>query len=262
MTDFSRFSLEGRTAIVTGGGGGIGRGCARAFAQAGANVVIASVPPEEIPPAVEEIEALGGRALGVAVDVSKSDQVADMVKQSMDRFGRIDILANVAGGSFSRSPYTTQFTKAPLLDMSEEDFMGVFEVNVKSAFLCSKAVVPIMKKQGKGVIINIGSGAGRGNPTQSQDMAAYAAAKAAVINLTVNMAHQWGPEVRVNCIAPGLINTLRVGGGRTDFLESAARRVAVGRVGVADDIGGVALFLASEASGFVNGAILDAHGGS
>jgi NAD(P)-dependent dehydrogenase (short-subunit alcohol dehydrogenase family) len=261
MTDLSRFSLEGQTAIVTGGGGGIGRGCARAFAKAGANVVIASVPPEEIPPAVAEVEALGVQALGVTVDVSKSDQVAAMVKQSVEKFGRIDILANVAGGSFSRSSYTTQFKKVPLVEMSEEDFMGVFEINVKSVFLCSKAVVPVMKKQGKGVIINIGSNAGRGNPTNSLDMAAYAAAKAAVINLTVNMAHQWGPDVRVNCIAPGMINTPRVGTDR-GALANAAKRIAVGRVGVADDIGGVALFLASEAAAFVNGAILDAHGGS
>ncbi|HEX9879643.1 MAG TPA: glucose 1-dehydrogenase [Candidatus Binatia bacterium] len=261
MADLTRFSLEGLTAIVTGGGGGIGRGCARAFARAGANVVIASVPPEEIPPAVAEVEEVGGQALGVAVDVSKSDQVAEMVKRSMERFGRIDILANVAGGSFSRSSYTAQFQRAPLAELSEEDFMGVFEINVKSTFLCSKAVYPIMKARGKGVIINIGSSAGRGNPTMSAEMGAYAAAKAAVINLTVNMAHQWGPEVRVNCIAPGLINTPRVGYDRPD-LEGATKRIAVGRVGHADDIGGVALFLASEAAGFVNGAILDVHGGS
>ncbi len=260
MTDFSRFSLEGQTAIITGGSGGIGRGCARAFAKAGANLVIASVPPEEIPPAIAEVEALGVQAIGVTVDVSNAAQVSEMVKQSMQRFGRIDILANVAGGSYSRSDYTPKFTRGPLLELSEADFMGAFEVNVKGAYLCAKAIVPIMKSQGKGVIINIGSTAGLGNPT-SHDMAAYAAAKAAVMSLTVNMAHQWGPEIRVNCIAPGVINTPRVGTDTRDF-GSAAKRIAVGRVGVADDIGGVALFLASDAASFVNGTIIQAHGGA
>lgn len=262
MTDFSAFSLAGRTAIITGGSGGIGRGCARAFAKAGANVVIASVPPEEIPPAVAEVEALGVGALGVVVDVSNGAQVAEMVKRSMERFGRIDILVNVAGGSYSRTPYAPQFGRAPLLELSEEDFMGAFEVNVKGTFLCAKAVVPIMKARGKGVIVNISGGGAAGGAPIGRDMAAYASAKAAVLNLTVNMAHQWGPEVRVNCIAPGLINTPRVGGDRTRAdLENAAKRVAVGRVGTADDVGPVAVFLASEAAAFVNGAIIAVHGG-
>ncbi len=260
MTDFSRFSLEGRTAVITGGSGGIGRGCARAFAKAGANLVLASVPPEEIPPAIAEVEALGAQAIGVTVDVSSASQVAEMVKQSMQKFGRIDILANVAGGSYSRSEYTPKFMRGPLLELSEKDFMGAFEVNVKGAFLCSKAIVPIMKSQGKGVIINIGSISGLANPT-SNDMAAYGAAKAAVMNLTINMAHQWKPDIRVNAIAPGLINTPRVGGDVRD-LTSAAESIAVGRVGEADDIGSVALFLASDAAAFVNGTIFQAHGGS
>ncbi len=257
--DFSAFSLAGKTAIVTGGSGGIGRGCARAFARAGANVVIASVPPEEIPPAVMEVEALGVGALGVTVDVSNGAQVAEMVKRSMERFGRIDILVNVAGGSYSRSPYTPQFARAPLLELSDEDFMGAFEVNVKGTFLSAKAVVPIMKAQGKGVIVNIGSSAGRGAPTRPE-MAAYAAAKAAVMNLTINMAHQWGPEIRVNCIAPGVIDTPRPGMDRAD-VRAAAARIALGRTGTPDDIGHVALFLASDGAAFVNGAIIEVHGG-
>jgi NAD(P)-dependent dehydrogenase (short-subunit alcohol dehydrogenase family) len=251
--------LRGKTAIVTGGSGGIGRACARAFAQAGADVVIASVPPEDILPAVGEVEALGARALGVTVDVSNADQVADMVKRTMARFRRIDVLVNVAGGSYSRSSYTPRFARAPLLELSEEDFMGAFEVNVKGTFLCAKAVVPIMKAQGKGVIVNIGSSAGRGRPARPE-LAAYAAAKAAVMNLTINMAHQWGPEIRVNCIAPGVIGTPRPGESRPDF-EKAAARIAVGRTGTADEIGRVALFVASDGASFVNGAIVDVHGG-
>jgi 3-oxoacyl-[acyl-carrier protein] reductase len=137
--------------------------------------------------------------------------------------------------------------------------MGAFEVNVKGTFLCAKAVAPIMKAQGKGVIINIGSSAGRGGPTRPE-MAAYASAKAAVMNLTINMAHQWGPEIRVNCIAPGVIDTPRPGEGRPNLAESAAR-IALGRTGTADEIAEVALFLASDRASFVNGAVVDVHGG-
>ena len=99
--DLSRFSMEGRTVIITGGSSGIGLGCAKAFAQAGANVVIASLPAQSLPPAVAEIEALGVSALGVLADVTKPEQVDSMVQQALDRFGRIDTLVNVAGGTYS-----------------------------------------------------------------------------------------------------------------------------------------------------------------
>ena len=254
----SQFSLEGKTAIITGGSGGIGRGCARAFARAGSNVVIASVPPEEIPPAVAEVESYGAAALGVVADVSNASQVADLIARAKHRFDAIDILVNVAGGSYSRSPDTPRFARAPLVDLSEEDFMGAFEVNVKGTFLCSKAVAPIMKAQGKGVIINIGSGVARGGPTRPE-LSAYAAAKAAVMNLTINMAHQWAPEIRVNCIAPGVIDTPR-SGGAFDLSQTAPRN-ALRRIGTADDVGNVALFLASDAAAFVTGAIIDVDGG-
>lgn len=259
MSDLPAFSLQGKTAIITGGSGGIGRGCARVFARAGANIVIASVPPEDIPPAVAEIETLGAAALGVVADVSNASQVAQMVAETKRRFGGVDVLVNVAGGSYSRSPYTPRFARAPLIELSEEDFMGAFEVNVKGTFLCSKAVVPLMKAQGKGVIINIGSGAARGGPTRPE-MSAYAAAKAAVMNLTVNMAHQWAPEIRVNCIAPGIVSVPRLAGERFDDAAAAAR-IALQRAGTPDDIGNVALFLASDASAFITGAVIDVDGG-
>src|SRR5262245_7910669 len=102
--DLSRFSLEGRTAIITGGSSGIGLGCAKAFAQSGANVVIASLPEESLAPAVAEVEALGVSAIGVKVDATQQDQVEAMVQRAMDRFGRIDVLVNVAGGTYSRNP--------------------------------------------------------------------------------------------------------------------------------------------------------------
>jgi NAD(P)-dependent dehydrogenase (short-subunit alcohol dehydrogenase family) len=188
--DLSRFSMEGRTVIITGGSGGLG--CARAFAQAGANVVIASLPAQSLPPAVAEIEALGVSALGVLADVTKPEQVDSMVQQTLDRFGRIDTLVNVAGGTYSRNPEMPQFSRAPLLELSPEDFMMAYEVNVKSAFLCSRAVVPHMKKLGKGAIINTGSESGDLNRKQGGEFSAYASAKAALHRLTAMMAYQWG----------------------------------------------------------------------
>ena len=260
--DLSRFSLEGRTAIITGGSGGIGRACASAFAKAGANVVIASLPPDSIPPVIQEIESLGVAGLGLAIDVSNAEQVKSMVDQTLLKFSRVDVLVNVAGGSYSRNPYVPSFKRAPLLDLAPEDFMMAYEINTKSAFLCAKTVVPVMKARGKGNIINIGSISGRGTKKERADMAAYGSAKAAVMNLTLHMAHQWGPEVRVNCIAPGIIDTPRPQGtNRQELSSEAVNRIALGRAGRADEVASVALFLASDAASFVSGAIVDVNGG-
>jgi 7-alpha-hydroxysteroid dehydrogenase len=260
--NLSRFSLEGRTAIITGGSGGIGRACASAFAKAGANVVIASLPPDSIPPVVQEVEALGAAGLGLTVDVSNAEQVKSMVDQTLAKFGRVDILVNVAGGSYSRNPYMPSFKRAPLLDLAPEDFMMAYEINTKSAFLCAKSVVPAMKAYGKGNIINIGSISGRGTKKERADMAAYGSAKAGVMNLTLHMAHQWGPEIRVNCIAPGIIDTPRPQGtNRQELSSEAVKKIALGRAGRADEVASVALFLASDAASFVSGAIVDVNGG-
>jgi NAD(P)-dependent dehydrogenase (short-subunit alcohol dehydrogenase family) len=211
---------------------------------------------------VEEIEALGVKTLGLALDVTNAEQVKSMVAQTLGKFGRVDVLVNVAGGSYSRNPYMPAFKRAPLLDLDPEDFMTAYAVNTKSAFLCAKTVVPAMKAQGKGNIINIGSISGRGTKKERADMAAYGSAKAAVMNLTLHMAHQWGPEVRVNCIAPGIIDTPRPEGTqRQELASEAIKRIALGRAGTADEVAGVALFLASDAAGFVSGAIIDVNGG-
>jgi NAD(P)-dependent dehydrogenase (short-subunit alcohol dehydrogenase family) len=260
--DLSRFSLEGRTAIITGGSGGIGRACALAFAKAGANIVIASLPPDSLAPVIEEVEALGVRGLGIALDVTRAEQVKSMVDQTLSKFGPVDILINVAGGSYSRNPYVPSFKRAPLLDLSPEDFIMAYEINTKSAFLCAQAVVPMMQARGSGSIINIGSISGRGTKKERADMAAYGSAKAAVMNLTVHMAHQWGPEVRVNCIAPGIIDTPRPAGTqRQELSGEALKKIALGRAGRPEEVADVALFLASDAASFVSGAVIDVNGG-
>lgn len=259
--NFEKFSMEGRTVIITGGAGGIGMGCARAFADVGANIVIVGVPAESISPAVAEIEARGVQALGVVANVSIVADVDAMVQQTLDRFGRIDTLVNIAGGTYSRNPEMPQFTRAPLLELDETDFMTAFDANVKTAFLCAKAVVPHMKQLGKGSIINTGSSSGLRVTKGPGDLATYGSAKAAVHALTARMAAQWGPEVRVNCIAPGTIDTPRPAGTVRPEMATAADRIPMGRVGYADDIGGVAVFLASDAAGFVSGQTLPVTGG-
>jgi NAD(P)-dependent dehydrogenase (short-subunit alcohol dehydrogenase family) len=259
--DLSQFSLEGRTAIVTGGSGGIGSACAVVCAKAGANVVIASLPPESIAPVTNEVESLGVRALGLAVDVTDAAQVKSLVDRTIGAFGRIDVLINVAGGSYSRNPYMPAFQRAPLVELTPDDFIMAYNVNTKSAFLCAQAVVPRMIAQGKGAIVNIGSISGRGTKKERPDMAAYGAAKAAVMNLTFHMAHQWGPEIRVNCIAPGIIDTPRPAGTqRQELSAEALKRIALGRAGRAEEVASVALFLASDAASFVSGAVIDVNG--
>ena len=259
--DLSRFSMEGRTVIITGGSGGIGRGCVRVFALAGANVVVAGLPADSIPPVVVEAEQLGVQALGIAADVTNEAQVDEMVRRTMDRFGRIDALVNVAGGTYSRNPEMPQFQRAALLELDPVDFMLTYEVNVKSAFLCSRAVVPQMKAQGKGSIINTGSTSGLNLRKQGGEFSAYGASKAALHTLTAFMAHQWAPEVRVNCIAPGTIDTPRPEGVVRDELLEAAERIDVGRAGTPEDVANVALFLASDAASFVNAVVIPVHGG-
>jgi len=262
MIDLSRFSLDGRTAIITGGSGGIGRACALAFAKAGANIVIASLPPESIPPVVQEIEAVGVQGLGLAIDVSEEAQVKSLVDQTLAQFGRIDALINVAGGSYSRNAHMPAFNRAPLLELAPQDFMTAYAVNTASAFLCAKAVAPAMKARGQGSIVNIGSISGRGTKKERADMAAYGAAKAAVMNLTIHMAQHWGPEIRVNAIAPGIIDTPRPAGSpRQDGWSETLKKIALGRAGAADEVASVALFLASDAASFVSGAIVDVNGG-
>lgn len=260
--DLSRFSMEDRTVIVTGGSGGIGLGCARAFAQAGANIAIVGVPVGSLPPAVSEIDAYGVQVMSVLTDVTQEDQVRVMVQEVMDRFGRIDALINVAGGTYSRNPEMPQFNRAPLLELSPEDFMMAYDVNVKTAFLCAKAVVPHMKAAGKGVIVNTGSESGILNRRQGGEFSAYGSAKAALHRLTVFMAYQWGPEVRAVCIAPGTIDTPRPGGSVRPEIRNAGERIAIGRVGTPDDIASVALFLASDAASYVNAVVVPVHGGN
>ncbi len=250
----SRFDLTGRVAVVTGGSSGIGKAIALALAEEGANIVITARTRENVAQAAQDVQALGRRSLGVPCDVREADQVASMVQQTMDAFGRIDILINNAGGSYGQD-----FKRGPVLDITERDLNETLRLNVNSVFLCSRAVAPIMLQQGKGAIVNNASMGGHG---PDREFAAYTAAKAAVMSLTMQMAMEWAPAIRVNAVAPGRINTARSASLRTsDILEWRLSHIAMGRMGNTDEVAGAVVYLASDAATWTTGAIIDINGG-
>jgi 3-oxoacyl-[acyl-carrier protein] reductase len=185
--------------------------------------------------------------------VRDEEQVTSMVADAMKAFGRIDILVNVVGGSWGET-----FRSGPLLELTPHDLMEVYRLNVITMFMCSTAVVPIMKQQGKGVIVNIASGAGRG-PAAGQG--AYGAAKAALINMTMTMAAEWAPEIRVNSIAISGIETPHRPMWSDQRSQTIMSGSALGRLGTPEEHAGTVVWLASDYAGYINGAVIDAHGG-
>lgn len=249
--------MTGKVVIVTGASQGLGRGFALGFAAAGADVVLAARTPETLDMVCRAVETQGGRALGVPADVTQAEQVRELVGSALRTFGHIDVLLNNAGGNIGRT-----FQRAPLLDLSEHDFDECMALNVKSVFLCSKAVAPLMKAQGSGVILNVSSGAGTGAEAARPGFSAYGAAKAAVLRLTECMAAEWGPEIRVNCLIPGFIDNPKPTPGRTPAaIAERVKSIAMGRVGQNEDLAAAAVFLASEEAGWITGASLAVDGG-
>ena len=252
------YSLEGRVAVVSGGSDGIGRMIAHGFADAGASVVVAARGREKIDRVVAEVRAKGREAIGVAADATDPAAVHALAARTLERFGRIDVLMNVVGGSQGPT-----FRRGPLLELTKEDFNEAFNVNVTSAFLCSQAVVPHMLERGKGVVINTASIGARDYRLPEVGMSVYNMTKASVMHLTRSMAREWAPTVRVNCINAGHFITPRR--ARTERPERRARSLAeieIGRFGIPQDIAGAAVFIASDAGAFFNGSYLDLHGGT
>jgi NAD(P)-dependent dehydrogenase (short-subunit alcohol dehydrogenase family) len=248
----NRFSLDGRVAIVTGGGTGIGRGAALVLARYGADIVLAGRRPEPLQSTAEEIEALGRRALAVPTDVTVPAQCQQLVDITLGERGRVDILVNNAGGAQTRS----------LMKWSEEEWYQVLALNLGSVWFLSRAVARPMLAQGKGSIVNISSGASLLAMPQA---APYGAAKAGVNNLTGSMAAAWTRKgVRVNTIAVGAIRaaTLIEDSERHGVdPESIGMTNASGRLGEPEEIGYGVLFFASDASSFCSGQTLYIHGG-
>lgn len=245
------FSLTNRVAIVTGSGRGIGKAIALGMAQAGADVVVLARTAADVEKTAAEIRGLGRRALAIPTDVRVNDQILAMVEATLKEFGRVDILVNNAGAAFL----------APTLGLSEGGWDALIRENLKTPFLCSKAVAPAMIKQGKGSIINISSTEG---VRSAATTAAYAAAKAGVINLTRSLAVEWAPHrIRVNAICPGFIENpglpeaLQANTG----LQQKLSRVPLARMGRQEDIVGGVIYLASDAADYVTGANLIIDGG-
>lgn len=253
----SPFSLEGKTAIVTGGGAGIGRAIALEFARAGADVAVCSRKIERLEPVAKAIHDLGRRSFAMAVDVRVEDQVKAVVERAVAEFGRLDVMVNNAGASF----------RAKFEDISVNGWNAVVGINLNGVFLgCKWAGRQMLAQPGGGVIVNVASIAGISGATM---MSHYGAAKAAVINLTRTLGIAWGRRgVRVNGVAPGPVETegylevLR----KTDpdaekTYRAVASRVAMGRWGRVEEIAYPCLFLASDASSFMTGETIVVDGG-
>lgn len=247
------FTLQGKVGIVTGGNGGIGKGIARGFAGMGGDVVIAARNQAKTAEAVREIqEEFGVRVLGLQVDVRQEEQIQAMGTQVLETFGRIDILVNNAGTNIRKMPQ----------DYLTAEWDEILETNVRSAFLCSRAVYPGMKEVGGGKIINIGS---MTSLFGGAKLAPYGTSKGGIVQLTRSLAVAWAPDnIQVNAILPGWIDTDLTRQARKELAGLNERVLAgtpVGRWGEPGDLAGVAVFLASPASNFVTGVALPVDGG-
>lgn len=247
-----QFSLEGKIAIVTGAGQGIGKAIALTFATAGADLVIADIDAVSANSTAQEIHDMGREALALSVNACDKDQVDGMVRKTLKRYKRIDISVHNAGGGYPTKP---------IIEMPEEDWDKSVTLNLKSAFLCCKSVGKIMAKQKKGSIVNMSSMAGFGPYPLGAN---YAAAKAGVKNLTENLAVELGPcNVRVNALAPGPVETPTIAEyykEHPEMKEQRLRAIPLKRIAVPEDIANVALFLASDASGYVSGQTILING--
>ena len=246
------FDLKGRVALVTGGNGGIGLGMAKGLAGAGASIMVAGRDAKKSKAAVAELKALGVEADSTPVDVLDTKSCNAMVATTVKRFGRLDILINNAGINFRRRPE----------DLTDADWHQILDTNLTSAFICSRAAYPHLKKSGHGKIINIGSmmsifGAPWAGP--------YAASKGGVVQLSRVLGAAWaGDNIQVNSVLPGWVDTELTKGARRDvegLHDRVVARTPAGRWGIPEDLSGIAVFLASSASDFITGTAIPVDGG-
>lgn len=254
MTVLDYFKLDGKTAIVTGGGRGLGAHIAEGFAEAGANVVICSRKVEACEEMSEKLKELGVKSLALQCDVTNPDDVKNVIDQAVQHFGTVDILVNNSGATWG----------APVVDMPMEAWQKVMDVNVTGTFLMSQEAGKVMIENGGGKIINIASVAGLGGTDpRYMDTIGYNTSKGAVITFTKDLAVKWGQHnINVNAIAPGFFPTkmsnVLIEHGYDHILEKTPLK----RLGTDEDLKGVALFLASKASDFVTGDVLIVDGGT
>jgi NAD(P)-dependent dehydrogenase (short-subunit alcohol dehydrogenase family) len=247
-------SMEGRVAVVTGGATGIGFQMATGLAEAGANIVICSRKVENCEEAAAKLEQLGIKALAVGCDVTKAADVEAMKDATIAKFGRVDVLVNNAGRAWA----------APPEEMPLERWQQVFDLNITAPFLCAQALGREMIKARYGKIINIASIAGLvGRNPRAYNSVAYGASKGALVNFTRDLAVKWAQHnIQVNCICPGFFVTPLNEKLYQKNKENIDREIPLGRTGGPDDLKGIALLLASEASNFITGAIIPVDGGA
>lgn len=244
--------LTGKVALITGGSRGIGRAIALGFAQAGAQVVVASRKRAGVDAVAEEIRQAGGTALAIAAHVGDEEAIRSLVQSALGAFGQIDVLVNNA----ATNPHF-----GPVLEASPAQWDKIMQVNLRGVFLLCQQVVPGMRGQGGGSIINMASIEGL---QPSKGIGIYSVSKAGLIHFTRALAQELGPlGIRVNALAPGLVRTDFSAAlwKNADVAEAVAAHTPLRRLGVPEDIVGAALFLASSASDYVNGAVITVDGG-
>jgi NAD(P)-dependent dehydrogenase (short-subunit alcohol dehydrogenase family) len=247
--------LSGKVALITGGGTGIGRACALAFAREGAQVAVAGRRNQPLEAVAGEIEAAGGKALALTCDVTQTASVAAAVSQSEQHFGRLDTIINNAGAVVVATAEHT----------SDEDWQRVITANLTGTFLVSRAALPMLRRVGGGSIINIGSVLGL---VARKERAAYCAAKAGVSGLTRAMAIDHAKDkIRVNCICPTIVETelgmqsIRQAPNAEVEIQRRIAEIPIGRMGTPEDVALMAVYLASDEASWVTGASFPLDGG-
>lgn len=242
--------INGKIAIVTGAGKGIGRACALQLAREKAAVVISDIDDEAGLKTSAEVVQLGVESLFIHCDVSQEGDVKDLFRKTHDHFGRIDILINNAGIS----------PKLPFYEITEEQFDQVLNINLKSNFLCSKEAFAYMKDNGWGRIVSLSSLAGLHGGINSA--AHYSATKAGIIGLTKTLAKQVGKyNITVNCVAPGRIDTAMTRMLSKEQLDEVLARIPIRRLGTVEEVANVITFLASEGGSYITGSCVEILGG-
>lgn len=252
MKPESFFDLNGKTAIVTGGGNGIGKAACETLAAFGANVVVSDLKPEDAAKVRDGILSSGGKAIAATCNVTRDEDLQNLVQTAISAFGSIEILVNNAGGGGAG--------RENPMKISLEDFKWVFDLNLFSAWRLCQLCAPEMEKSGYGSVINITS---MSSINKSPNISAYASSKAAVNHMTANLAHDYGPMgIRLNAVGPGATKTQALAKVLTPEIESKMLKgTPIKRLGEVEDIAGAILYFASPISNWVSGQVLFVNGG-